>query len=209
MARMNTITSVGCIFVQGAINGYGVVYTSAYSVCNKYLNLFMLPGITIGFAVSAFAGQNFGAREYQRIRGGTKAAGIIAIISWLILGPILFFFAGPLAGLMLTNREAVACTVVYLRFLSLFLLLLNLLFVFRSCVQGMGKPTVPMCSGIVEMAVRICVIFPGLPVFGYVAAVYAEGAAWLDALLINLAAYLFVPERMEKGSDVVKPHRNT
>ena len=43
MAFMNSITSVGCIFVQSCINGYGVIYTSAYSVCNKYLNFFMLP----------------------------------------------------------------------------------------------------------------------------------------------------------------------
>ena len=49
MALMNAVTSVGCIFVQGCINGYGVAYTSAYSVCNKYLNLFMLPGITLGY----------------------------------------------------------------------------------------------------------------------------------------------------------------
>lgn len=73
MARMNAITSVGCIFVQSFINDYGIVYTSAYSVCNKYLNLFMLPGITLGFAVSAFAGQNFGAGKFERIRGGTDA----------------------------------------------------------------------------------------------------------------------------------------
>lgn len=198
MARMNSITSVGCIFVQSAINGYGVVYTSAYSVCNKYLNFFMLPGITIGFAVAAFAGQNFGAKEYERIRGGTKAAGIMAIISWLILGLILFFFAGPFAGLMLTDREAAACTVVYLRFLAFFLVLLNLLFVFRSCVQGMGKPAVPMWSGIVEMAVRIGVIFFGLPVCGYAAAVYAEGAAWIGALSLNLAAYFWAFKNMEK-----------
>lgn len=66
-----------------------------------------------------------------------------------------------------------------------------------------------MCSGIVEMAVRICVIFLGLPVVGFAAAAYAEGTAWLGALFINLAAYLFVPERMEKEGDAFKLHRNT
>jgi Na+-driven multidrug efflux pump len=37
MAFMHAMTSVGCIFVQSCINGYGVAYTSAYAVCNKYL----------------------------------------------------------------------------------------------------------------------------------------------------------------------------
>lgn len=193
MALMNLLTSVGCIFVQGCINDYGVIYTSAYSVCNKYLNFFMLPGITIGFAISAFTGQNFGAGKLDRIRRGTKAASVMALCSALLLGTVLLFFAEPLAKLMLTGQEAVGCTVVYLKFLALFLVLLNLLFVFRSCVQGMGKPAVPMCSGFVEMAIRICVITSGLPMFGFAAAVYAEGAAWIGALFLNLVSYLRSP----------------
>ncbi len=197
MALMNSVTSVGCIFVQSCINGYGVAYTSAYSVCNKYLNLFMLPGITLGFAVSVFSGQNFGAGEFGRIRGGMKSACLLALFWSLFLGIILFFFAKPLAGLMLAGQEAIAYTSAFLKFLSLFLVLLNLLFVFRSCVQGMGKPAVPMCSGIVEMAIRIGVIFFGLPVFGFTAAVYAEGAAWIGALLINLFSCLHFLGHME------------
>lgn len=169
----------------------GIAYTSAYSVCNKYVNLFMLPGITLGFAVSAFTGQNFGAGEFRRIRSGTRAAGIMALVSSLILGVALLFFSELLAGLMLEGQEAVGYTSLFLRFLAAFLVLLNLLFVFRSCVQGMGKPAVPMCSGIVEMAVRIAVIFFGFPILGFSAAAYAEGAAWVGALLLNLAAYLF------------------
>lgn len=192
MALMNSVTSVGCIFVQGCINGYGVAYTSAYSVCNKYLNLFMLPGITLGFAVSAFTGQNFGAGEFRRIRSGTRAAGIMALVSSLILGVALLFFSELLAGLMLEGQEAVGYTSLFLRFLAAFLVLLNLLFVFRSCVQGMGKPAVPMCSGIVEMAVRIAVIFFGLPILGFSAAAYAEGAAWAGALILNHATYRYI-----------------
>lgn len=199
MARMNSITSVGCIFVQSCINGYGVMYTSAYSVCNKYLNLFMLPAVTIGYSISAFSGQNFGAGKFERIRVGTKITGFMALFSSLLLGIILFFFAGPLAGLMLTEQEAIGHTIIYLRFLAVFLVLLNLLFVFRSCVQGMGKPAVPMCSGFAEMAIRIFVIIFGLPVVGYAAAVYAEGTAWLGALLPNFLAYLFY----------IRPHTDT
>ena len=198
MALMNSVTSVGCIFVQSCINGYGIAYTSAYSVCNKYLNLFMLPGITLGFAVSAFSGQNFGAGKFERIRRGMKSACLLALFWSLFLGMILFFFAKPLAGLILTGQEAIAYTSVFLKFLALFLVLLNLLFVCRSCVQGMGKPAVPMCSGIAEMAIRIGVIFFGLPVLGFAATAYAEGAAWVGALFLNLASCLHFFRHMER-----------
>ncbi len=43
MAFMNSITAVGCMVVQYFVNGLGVAYTSAYSACSKYINLFMQP----------------------------------------------------------------------------------------------------------------------------------------------------------------------
>ncbi len=198
MAFMHAMTSVGCIFVQSCINGYGVAYTSAYAVCNKYLNFFMLPGITIGFTMSSFTGQNFGGKEFKRIRGGTKMACIMAVLSALLLGMVLFFFSDLLAKIMLTGQEAAACAYIYLRFLALFMVLLNVLFVFRSCVQGLGKPAVPMCSGIVEMLIRIPAVYFGLPVFGFAAAIYAEGIAWIGALTLNGISYICFLKKYER-----------
>ncbi|MDE5597927.1 MAG: MATE family efflux transporter, partial [Lachnospiraceae bacterium] len=190
MACMNSITSIGCIFVQSCINAYGVIYTSAYSACSKYLNLFMLPGITAGFSISAFTGQNFGAKKYSRIRLGVKTACCIAFISSLLLGTALYCFSFQLAALMLTGESAVEYTAGFLRYFAFTLILLNLLFVFRSCVQGLGKPLLPTCSGIVEMLIRIPVIYIGLPIYGFRATAYAEGLAWAGALTINLIAYI-------------------
>lgn len=198
MAFMNSITSVGCIFVQSCINGYGVIYTSAYSVCNKYLNFFMLPGITIGFAISSFSGQNFGGKKFERIRSGTRIACIMAVLSALLLGIILFFFSDLLAELMLAGWEAVEHASIFLKFLALFIVLLNLLFVFRSCVQGLGQPAIPMCSGIVEMIIRIPAVYFGLPVVGFTATIYAEGMAWIGALTLNVISYMFFLKKQER-----------
>ena len=54
----------------------------------------------------------------------------------------------------------------------------------------MGKPFVPMCSGLLEMVVRILVIILLLPRIGFRATAYAEVLAWLGAVLVNLGAYL-------------------
>ena len=48
MALMNSITAVGCMVVQYYVNGLGVAYTSAYSACSKYINMFMQPAFTAG-----------------------------------------------------------------------------------------------------------------------------------------------------------------
>lgn len=189
MACMNTITAVGCMVIQAYVNSLGVSYTSAYSACNKYLNLFMLPSVTAGFAVSAFTSQNYGAMQYMRIREGVRVGCAISFVSYVLLGSVMVIFPSALAGLMLNGKEPIALAAQYLRICGMMLFILNFLFIFRNAVQGMGQPFIPMCSGILEMALRIIVIYFFLPTVGFTATAYAETAAWIGALLLNVAAY--------------------
>ncbi|MDE7294701.1 MAG: MATE family efflux transporter [Oscillospiraceae bacterium] len=189
MACMNSITAAGCIPVQSQINALGAVYTSAYSVGSKYINLFMLPSVTAGFAVSAFTGQNMGANHYSRIKDGVRTGAAIAVVSYIILGTAMVFFPEPLAKIMLSGQETVALAAGFLRICGKALIILNMLFIFRSAVQGMGKPIIPMFSGFLEMALRIAVILLCIPKIGFSAAAYAEIVAWTGALVLNFAAY--------------------
>lgn len=189
MACMNSITAVGCIVVQYFVNGLGVAYTSAFSACSKYLNMFMLPGVTAGYTVSSFTSQNYGAKEYQRIREGVKICAEIAFVSYLILGSVMFFFPEKLAGIMLSGSDSVSLASQFLPICGVMLFAVEMLFVFRQCVQGMGFPFVPMCSGILEMFLRISVIMIFIPILGFRATALAEVSAWTGALLTNLIAY--------------------
>ncbi len=201
MAFMNSITSIGCIFVQGCINSCGVVYTSAYSASIKCVNLFMLPGMTAGFSMSAFTGQNFGGKHFNRIYDGVKTGCIISVVSALVLGLVLLLFPEELAKLMLTGDEAILYTSEFLRIIAFTMVLLNFLFVFRSCMQGLGKPLAPMLSGFVEMFLRILVIYAGLTSFGFKATAYAEVIAWLGALVLNAAAYFIWRRKYKSNSN--------
>ena len=192
MACMNSVTAVGCMIVQSSVNALGVVYTSAYSACNKYVHLFMLPSVTAGFAVSAFTSQNYGAKKYDRIKAGVHVGLMIGLVSYLVLGSIMIFLPETLAKLLLNGRQPIALAIVFLRVCGSMFFALNFLFIYRSAVQGMSKPFVPMCSGLLEMGLRILVIMLFLSRIGFEATAYAEVLAWAGALLLNFIAYLTV-----------------
>lgn len=189
MACMNSVTAAGCIIVQSYVNALGVVYTSAYSVCTKYVNLFMLPSLTAGFAVSAFTSQNYGARKYARIREGVRVGLIIGLVSYVLCGAIMVCMPETLAGIMLNGAQPIALASGFLRICGSMFFVLNFLFIFRSAVQGMGKPLIPMCSGILEMLLRVLIIVLFLPRISFQATACAEVAAWAGALALNIAAY--------------------
>ena len=83
--------------IQFYVNDFGPDYTTAYSVCMRYLNLFMDPACTAGFTMSAFTSQNYGAGKYHRIRQGFKVCMTIALVTYLTLGSLMIFIPETLA----------------------------------------------------------------------------------------------------------------
>ena len=192
MALMNSITAVGCMVVQYYVNGLGVAFTSAYSACSKYLNMFMQPACVAGYTISAYTGQNYGAKRFDRIRAGLRVCLSITGISYVVLGSLMFFLPKQLASLLLTGTESISYAAQFLPICGVMLFTVDALFVFRSAVQGMGFPFVPMISGILEMLLRIGMISLLVGEIGFRATAYAETAAWTGAVLLNAAAFYAV-----------------
>lgn len=189
MALMNSITAVGCMVVQYFVNGLGVAYTTAYSACSKYINLFMQPACTAGYTMTSFTSQNYGAKKYSRIREGLHVCLSIALISYLVLGSVMVFFPETLAKLMISGEEPIALAAQFLPICGVMLFAVDFLFIYRNGVQGMGRPLIPMCSGIAEMVMRITVIVLFISEAGFRATAYAEAFAWISALLLNFVAF--------------------
>ncbi|MCQ2417858.1 MAG: MATE family efflux transporter [Oscillospiraceae bacterium] len=191
MALMNSITAIGSVVLQYFVNGFGVAYTSSYSVSGRYINLFMQPACTAGFTMSAFTSQNYGAKEYERIRSGLKVCLSIALVSYVTLGTVMMFFPRQLALLMVKGEDALTLTEHYLPICGFMLFAVDFLFVFRSGVQSMGHPTIPMISGILEMVLRVVVVFLLIDQYGFNSTAYAQTAAWFCAFLMNGLAFQY------------------
>ncbi len=189
MAFMNSITAVGCMVVQYFVNGFGVVYTAAYATCFKYLNLFMNPAGTAGAAMTAYTSQNYGARNYERIMAGFKVCIRIVMVAYAILGSLMVFAPAQLAAVLLTGKEQIDLVCQFLPTCGVMLVILNILFVVRAAVQGMGKPLLPLLSGILEMILRTLAVTLLIDRIGFRATAFAEVSAWTGAFILNALAF--------------------
>lgn len=200
MAFMNSITAVGCIVVQYFVNGLGVAFTSAYSACSKYLNMFMQPAATAGLAMSSYTSQNYGAKRFDRIISGLKVCLGISAVTYVIFGSMMVFLPRQLASIILNGSEQIGHAVQFLPICGIMIFAVDILFVIRNGVQGMGFPFVPMLSGIAEMLLRIGAIILLTDLIGFRATAMAEIFAWIGALIINAAAFIVVFNR-EKAAN--------
>ena len=189
MALMNSITGVGIMVVQYFVNGMGVAATSAFSACSKYANLFMQPGNTAANTVSAYTSQNFGAREYGRIRKGIHVSLGLVSAFYVVIASLMVFGAETLAKIMLHEENTIKLATVYLPIEGVCFIILYFLFVIRAGCQGMGYPLFPMISGGMEMIMRIVFIILLTGSMGFAATAWADVSAWCGALVVNFIAY--------------------
>ena len=189
MAFMNSITAIGCMVVQYFVNGFGVACTAAYSACTKYLNLFMQPACTAGHTIASFAGQNSGAGRYDRVQKGLNVCLVIAFFTFAVLGSLMMFRPEWLASIILNDAASIDYAVRFLPICGSMIWAVDALFVFRSALQGIGNPMVPMASGILEMLLRIGIILIFSGSLGFIATAFAEIGAWTGALLLNVIAF--------------------
>jgi putative MATE family efflux protein len=201
MALQFSITAIGIMTVQGALNVFGSSAIAAYTAASKVLQIVMQPAITFGVTMATYCGQNLGAKNYIRIKGGVKKCTEISVITSIIAGIILVFGGKFFVGLFIENPDAsiLAYAQECLNYSAIFFIPLGLIFIYRNALQGMGESFVPMMAGAFELIARAVVAFT-LPSFiGYTGICLADPVAWLSAA-IPLGIYYF---KKMKSIDII------
>ena len=203
LAAQNIATSIGGMGVQSVVNRFGALTIAGFTATNKLYGLLEIACQSYGYAVSTYAGQNYGAGDRARIRRGIRAAAVLSLVTAAALAVGILAGGSFLTGLFLSSENpanaaaAAAIANRYLTIMCLWLPALYLIFVFRSALQGVGRVTIPMLSGVLETVLRVGVaalaatILPG-------AIYYCEVTAWVGAALFNAAGYALLLLRWRK-----------
>ena len=189
VSLMNLIISVGGVFVQSIVNGFGVHFIAGYTATNKLYGLLEIAAVSYGYAVTTYVGQNYGAKESLRIRKGVRSAVFLSILTSAAIGLSMIVFGKQVLSLFL-NREdpesfdlAMQTAYRFLFIMASCLPILYLLYVYRSALQGMGHTRSAMVSGIIEFVMRVGLAVIVLFTRFSDGLFLAEVAAWLGAAI--------------------------
>jgi Na+-driven multidrug efflux pump len=106
-------------------------------------------------ALSAFIGQNFGAKKWDRIfKGYFTAIGIISIIG-VITSCVLIFFPKPIFSIFIREENVLKEGIIYLRILGVCQLFMCLEITTAGAFNGIGRTVPPSIVGIILNALRI------------------------------------------------------
>lgn len=200
MGLQCSITAIGSVIMQGAVNVLGSTAVAAVTAASKTMNLLTVPLESIGTAMATYSGQNLGAARMDRVRKGVHSALMIATVYAIASLVILHFCDVAIMGLFLdttTEVEIVNMGRQYLFWNSVFFIPLGALIVWRYSIQGLGFSTLAMMAGVAEMVARTAVAVVLVPVLGYFGAELANPAAWIAACLFLYPAYRWTCRQLD------------
>ena len=200
MALQYSITAVGAVILQSAVNTLGSAKVAAIAAAQKLSMFFTQPMDMMGSTMATFSGQNLGAGKIERIFKGIKESmllvigyGIVACIFMIFFGKYLslLFVAGNETSVINDAQQFLICN-------SIFYFVLGILFVSRNTIQGLGKSALTMLAGGAELVARAFVAFALVGKFGYNAICFANPIAWFAAIIILIPTLVILMNKLKK-----------
>ena len=200
MGLQYSITAIGSVILQTAINGLGVDAAAAVTTASKVGMFFCIPFDALGSTMATDGGQNVGAKKLDHLQQGLTAAIKLGVAYSLIAFVVLYFFGRTFAMIFLDSGD-VACldnAHLYLIINSAFYIPLALVNIVRFLIQGMGFSLFAVLAGVMEMIGRTIVALVLVPIFGFPALCFASPIAWVLADAFLIPAYISVRNKLDR-----------
>lgn len=206
MGLQYSITGIGSVILQTAVNGLGSIYVASMTAGSK-INIFLAcPFDALGQTMAPYAGQNIGARKLDRVGKGLRAACIIGFIVSGLMVIVVKLFGDQLTMLFLDEKDPVIMqnSTQFLIIVSAFYCLLTLVNTVRFTIQGMGFSSLAIIAGVMEMIARGIAGMLLVPAFGYLGACYSSPLAWLLADAFLIPAFFLCKRKVARQLEVEK-----
>ena len=142
------------VIVYSLIRPFGSAAQAGFGIGMRVVQAGFMPVVALGFSVAPVAGQNFGARQPQRVIDTFKNAALMATGVMVLFAIVCHTVPALLVGVFSSDPAVIAIGEEYLRIVSWNYVASGLIFVASSMFQAMGN-TVP---SLVTSAVRIAIV---------------------------------------------------
>ena len=185
-----SLVALGAMVVMSKINSFGKEFAAAYNVGSKLDSLAFLPVQSLSNAVTAFVGQNTGAKRPDRVRRGIRMT-VAASVVWSAVMLVLIPLSPTLVGFFSDTPAVIHSGTVYLRCIMPFYALFSVMFCLNNAMRGAGDSLFPMLDVIFSLIlVRVPAVYWFADHYGPDYMYYGVGVGWCVGFTLSVVYYL-------------------
>ena len=186
-----SFVSVGNLFIQNLVNGFGSDVIAGYSAAIK-LNTFTLTSIaTIGNGLSSFSAQNIGAQKNERVREGFRSGIKMAICICFIFTVSYFVFRNFFINIFLADGQANALKAGtdFLKIVTPFYLFVGIKITADAVIRGGGAMKEFMIATFSDLILRVILSYILVIPFESTGIWLSWPLGWLVGALLSYSFY--------------------
>ena len=154
------IMSSAMIIVQSLTNQFGEMFIAANVVIMRVDGFAMMPNFSFGMALTTYAGQNVGAKLYDRVTLGAKQGTLIAVGCSTTITAIILIFGKWLMNVFTDTHALVDLSYNLMKILALGYIAMAVTQSLSGIMRGAGDTMTPMwISLITTVAVRVPIAY--------------------------------------------------
>ena len=194
MALQYSITAIGTMMVQSALNILGSTLVAAFTAASKIEQVVTQAYVAMGTTMATYGAQNIGAGNVPRIRQGFKACTILGIGYSLVAATFIMTVGKYMTYLFVSEDVDIIMSSVdiYLKCIGFFFIPLAIVNIYRNGIQGLGYGLLPMMAGVAELIGRGVVALIAAKERSYLGVCLASPAAWVLAGGLLIAMYYYI-----------------
>lgn len=165
-ALQSVMYNASNIVIQTAINSFGTDAVAAWTAYGKMDVIFWMTITAMAQSVTTFAGQNYGAGKYDRLKKGVRiSVGMSALIT-LGISVIMVLFARPILTIFTPDHDVLEIGVGMVHFLAPSYITYILIELLSGAIRGAGKSLVPTLITVFGVCgLRLLWLFTVVPVY--------------------------------------------
>lgn len=189
-ALQQSCQPIGKLLIQGCINSLGVEAIAVFHAVGRVEDFALLPEQNISHGMMAFISQNRGAGQKKRMKQGLFCGLKMEAGYWAFICLFILVFRIPVLKLFLNEKEAIQMGEEYLVLMAFFYLLPAVTNGIQGFFRGIGKMQVTLMATLLQISVRVVMVFILIPRLGLPGMAYASLAGWF-CMLIAETPFIF------------------
>ena len=138
------IFSSAMIIVQSLTNQFGEQFIAANVVVMRVDGFAMMPNFSFGMALTTYAGQNVGAKLYDRVIKGARQGTLIAVGCSATITAVILLFGKVLMGIFTDTAELVDLSYHLMKILAVGYIAMAVTQSLSGIMRGAGDTLTPM-----------------------------------------------------------------
>lgn len=138
------IFSMAMIVVQSLTNSFGEMFIAANVIVMRVDGFAMMPNFSFGTAMTTYAGQNVGAKFYDRVEKGARQGTLIAVGTSTVITALILIFGKALMGIFTDTPELVELSRDMMGILAVGYIAMAVTQSLSGVMRGAGDTMTPM-----------------------------------------------------------------